>query len=633
MNRFICLLIFLHTFVHARSQEKYSASSIPQNLKEGANIVTRINDLLVNVKDKGKAVITNRYAITVLNETGEEQASFTLNYSKLISVKSIEGTLYDGNGKKVRSLKKSEVRDFSDTDEGTLADDSRVKVHQFVHREYPYTVEYESVIVYDGLFFLPTWMPLNGFLSSVQESRYVLQCSNDVHVRYKSFNYAGEPVINNDGKATTYTWQVSNLVPVNKETYMPDWFSIVPVVLTAPADFEFQQYSGNMSDWKGFGQFIYTLNEGRNVLPANIAQLVHAKTDHLTDKKDKIRVLYEYLQQSTRYISIQLGIGGWQTFDARYVASKGYGDCKALTNYLHAMLKEAGVKSNYILIRAGRGSNDIVHDFSSNQFNHMILSVPLEKDTVWLECTNQTLPAGYLGDFTSNRYALMIDEQGGKLVRTPAYQKDDNLLIRKVSATLDANGHLMADVSTMYQAEQFDPIQGIMTNLSGEKLKEQLKSMMQLPEVDLVSVRYDEEKKQLPVIHEHLNIKVPNYASITGKRLFVCPNVLNKSSQKLNLNEPRRYDIKLKFPYTDIDTVVIKFPIGYKLENLPVNVQKQTVFGNYTATYKVDGETITYIRKVERSSGKYPAADYKAFAEFFNSMFKSDRETIVLVRD
>lgn len=110
-----------------------------------------------------------------------------------------------------------------------------------------------------------------------------------------------------------------------------------------------------------------------------------------------------------------------------------YGDCKALSMFMHAMLKEAGIKSNYTLVRAGNDEDDIDVDFPSNQFNHVILQVPSETDTVWLECTSRTLPAGFLGDFTMDRHVLVVDEDGGEIMKTPAYRSADFNQIKNIS--------------------------------------------------------------------------------------------------------------------------------------------------------------------------------------------------------
>ena len=130
---------------------------------------------------------------------------------------------------------------------------------------------------------------------------------------------------------------------------------------------------------------------------------------------------YEYVQSKTRYVSIQEGIGGLQPFPASIVDKYGYGDCKALSNYTVALLQEVGVKSFYTKIRAGEGEPDLLLDFPAQQTNHVVVAIPNDKDTIWLECTSQTNPFGYTGSFTGDRYALMITEEGGKIARTPSF--------------------------------------------------------------------------------------------------------------------------------------------------------------------------------------------------------------------
>ena len=109
-----------------------------------------------------------------------------------------------------------------------------------------------------------------------------------------------------------------------------------------------------------------------------------------------------------QYISIKLGIGGWQPLTAKFVSEKGYGDCKALTNLMMALLKEAGIKSNYVLILAGADENDINTSFPASYFNHVICAVPMAADTVWLECTSQVKDPGYMVSFTGNMHSLIL---------------------------------------------------------------------------------------------------------------------------------------------------------------------------------------------------------------------------------
>src|SRR5690606_16092221 len=117
-------------------------------------------------------------------------------------------------------------------------------------------------------------------------------------------------------------WEVKNLKAVVREAYSPGLRQIAPLVLFGPTEFEMQQYKGNMATWQDLGKFIYALKQGCDVLPDNVKQQVRDLTAGVNEPYEKVKKLYEYLQANTRYISIQLGIGGWQPFDAKYVAEK-----------------------------------------------------------------------------------------------------------------------------------------------------------------------------------------------------------------------------------------------------------------------------------------------------------------------
>ncbi|MCH5689788.1 hypothetical protein LWM68_39520 [Niabella sp. W65] len=256
------------------------------------------------------------------------------------------------------------------------------------------------------------------------------------------------------------------------------------------------------------------------------------------------------MQDHTHYISIQLGIGGWQPLDATYVASKKYGDCKALSNYMVALLKEAGIKANNVLIKAGEGKTDILSDFPSNQFNHVVVCVPNGKDSIWLECTSQTVSPGYMGSFTGNREALLVSEGGSTIVHTPVYRKEDNLQIRHIKAAIDNNGKLTAKVSTTTSGLQQDDLHSLIHNSSPDEQKKRLQRIFTLSNYEVPAFTYLESRESaLPSVNETLELVANDYASITGKRLFIRPNIVSTILQNLRKLKKKnaRYRIYLCF--------------------------------------------------------------------------------------
>ena len=258
--------------------------------------------------------------------------------------------------------------------------------------------------------------------------------------------------------------------------------------------------------------------------------------------------------------------------------------------------------------------------------------MPLLRDTVWLECTSQTASAGYMGSFTGNRKALLIDETGGYLVNTPAYKVADNLQVRIVKAVADEDGNLLAEINNVYSGLQQEFPHALMLDASNEQREKYLNQLFYLPTYQVLKNNYKEHKGIIPTVEEYLQIKLDNYAAISGKRFFINPNIFGGATEKLLADTARQYDYIIKDAYRDIDSVEIKIPRGYNPEMLQKDILLQTKFGKYISSVKIVDNKIIYYRMMEQYSGRFAAKDYNDLAKFYDQVFKADRNKLVLVK-
>ena len=629
--KFTALLFAVFIYGVAKAQE-FNAFFIPDSLRKDADVVKRNEEYILTIKSSSKYTLYEKHTYTILNPALKRYARYTTHYDKFTSINSVSGKLYNSMGKQIKSTKKSDWEDKSASDGFSLLIDDRYKENEFYDAEYPYTVEYEEEDENTGTRSFPRWMPQSNPKMSVQNSKFTIIAPAGYNVRYKQVNCKSEPVITQKGDVKTYTWEIKNITAKKQEVCAPPFSEITPVVFFAPSLFEVDGYSGDMSTWEGYGKFMYQLIKGRDVLPEPIKLKVHELTDTIKDESQKIFVLYDFLQKNTRYISIQLGIGGWQPFEASYVAEKKYGDCKALSNYMISLLKEAGIKGKYVEIYGGESPPPFVDDFSFSQANHVIACVPLAKDTIWLECTSQTVSPGYMGSFTGNRKAIIIDEAGGHIVNTPVYKVADNLQVRIVKAVTDEQGNLTADITNRYTGLQQDFPHSLMYEASKEEREKYLNQMFNLPTYQVIKNNYKENKGIIPSVDEYLQIQLNNYANITGKRLFIFPNIFGRATEKLTADTNRQYDYIIKDPYRDIDSIEIKIPGGYKPESLPKDISLLTKFGKYVSSVKVLDDKIIYYRLMEQYGGRFAAKEYNDLVIFYQQIYKADRTGVVMVK-
>ncbi|MFT5926819.1 MAG: hypothetical protein ACI9WL_001571, partial [Rubritalea sp.] len=455
MKNIIILAVCLLVVQVALSQEElFTSSTIPDPLTVNANAVIRKNDVIITVESYDEfEVITDRI-VTVLNKKGLGDIKAGESYNDDIEIEKIEATIYDASGEKIERFKSKEFKDVSAVPNGTLYSDNRVMYLDYTPRSYPFTVHFTSKVVYSSTAFLPGWKPLEYFYASTENAHYRIINESDVEIKVKESNLENYSIVKNG--ELDYT--ASNLTAILPQAYSPDFSTYGPLVKVALKRFIMNGVDGVNTDWVDFGKWMNdALLSDVGQLPQSVIDEVKVLTKEAITQREKAKIVYEFMQDRSRYISVQVGIGGWKPIEATKVHELAYGDCKGLSNYTKALLNEVGIESHHAIIYGDRNIRSIDSEFSSTQGNHMILYVPqLDKEqNIWLECTSKTNPFGYIAGFTDDRDALVVSKDGGKIVHTTIYETNDNLQKSTAQIELKKDGSAVASIDMTTSGYQY----------------------------------------------------------------------------------------------------------------------------------------------------------------------------------
>lgn len=625
----LCLLL-----IHPLKSQNYSFLTIPDSLRENTSAVIRDYRLEIEYVSGNHVRQKERYVVTVTADDAKSLATYIEHYySPFFEIKNISAKKYNLLGKETDKLRMKDFKDYSNLSSFSVFEDSRVKYFNPVIKDYPFTVEYETEKLTALDFFNERWTPYLVFGTdiSVEKAELIIKMPTDKPLRYKAYNTDKEPVITETSKSTEIKWSYNNLLPFRDEDFSPYAESYMPLIKVAPSSFS---ETAETNSWKGLGLWQISLMKDLDNLPDETKEDIRKITAETPDIKKRIEKIYRYMQNKTRYVSIQVGIGGWKPFPAEFTDEKGYGDCKALTYYTHVLLKEAGIRSHYALVRAGSRQKVFFEDFPAREFNHVILCVPLEEDTVWLECTASDAgsPYNYLGGFTDNRNVLLITEEGGEIARTPKYTATHNTRLQNISVKVREDGNADACIERTYSGVRYDYIAHIL-NYAPDEQKEWVYDELDIPDFKIKTLTLEnlsDNSKAAATFSS--DIEIINFAKKAGTRLFIQLNFTDNSEAKLKDYKDRKHDIYIERGFTDIDTTVFELPAGYTIEYHPENIQKESSFGNFSFQLTVQENKAVFVRKVSLKSGLYPKEKYTDFRAFLKEMQTADQQKMVLVK-
>jgi hypothetical protein len=628
----LAIVLFFTTIAVAQDLE-YTVANIPAELKENANAVIRLDQKNIVISSRKSMIMTNKRIVTVLNENGLSYMGLYEYFSGKERVKSIEVQFYNAFGKEIKKVKRKDFKENS-VSEGSIITDNKLLHYDYTPTEYPFTVVFSSETETSNTAFIPRWYPVPGFSVSVEKSTINIKAPSDLGFKYKEFNILDSQNIIKEVKTDGVSFTANNMLAYKTEDYSPSFDSYTPNVMMGLDYFHLEGVDGNAKSWLEMGKwFTDKILIGTSELSDETKVKIKTLIGNEEDPLKKAKIVYGYVQEKVRYVSIQEGIGGWKPMLAKDVDRLGYGDCKALTNYTKSLLDVVGVESYYVRLYGDRYKKSVIPDIVSMQSNHVILAIPDKEKYVWLECTSQILPFGFQGDFTDDRNALVLKPEGGEIVRTNVYETKDNTQITKGNYSISEDGMISGKLEIKSKGIQYDKKLNI-NGKSIDDLKKIYKNYFNhINNLKIVKTDIFNDKDNIEFT-EKISLEAAGYANKTGNRLVFALNAYNPSFSVPQRYRNRTNPFEISRGYYDYDEVTIDLPKSFVIEAMPEDVEIKSVFGEYKTEYVILNESqLIYKRIYQINPGLYDKKDYENFRKFREQIAKNDNAKIVLVKN
>lgn len=632
ITAFTVVLLLATTQLFSQKSD-YSSLAISDSLKENANAVVRFNQTDIVIASQRSMNIKTKRVVTVLNDNGNETIEAYENYNKSWTVRSILATIYDAFGKEIKKVKKGDFRDVSAVSGSTLFSDSRYIYLDYTPIQYPYTVVFECEIETSNTAFIPQWMPLNNYAVSIEKSILNVTYPSNLGFKYKEFNFSNFSVKKTLETPAGLSFEASKITAQKEESVCPSAMSLFPRVMMGLESFHLEGVDGNAKNWTEFGKWYNEkILNGTTDLPELTKAKIKALVGTETDPVKKAQIIYKYVQEKSRYVSIQVGIGGWKPMLASDVDRLGYGDCKALSNYTKALLNVVDVTSYNVVLYGNPRKRDIESDFVSMQGNHMILAVPNKDSYIFLECTSQDDPFGYQGTFTDDRNVLIIRPEGGEIVHTKIYDDMNNKQTSKGVYVIAENGDFSGKIGIVSEGSQYNQKfrNDKLSPTEMEAFYKDYWSTINNLKIKKITFKNDAEKVSFT---ENAEISAVNYGNVSGNKMMFALNAFNQSTQNVKRIRNRKNPMEIQRGYVDVDEIEIILPANFSIEFLPSNVEINGKFGEYkTEIIKKDNTAVVYKRKFMLKKGLYTNKEYDEYRLFREQISKNDNAKIILTK-
>jgi hypothetical protein len=621
-----------------------AAANLPSYDKKVSHVVLD-DESRITIGEGGVVTNTSTYAIKILLKEGREHATANLIYkTDTDKVRVFRAWLIHPNGE-VKKYEKNETVDAALVD-NDVYNNVRRKVISAVSEAaegavfgYETVLEERSVFSQFEWFFQPYEPALISRLTVTLPAGWTVEATTFNHPEIR-------PVITGGA----YVWELRDLPYINPEPLSPSIKNIVPrlaVSLFPPSGISSQFPS--FRNWTDVSRWLTDMSDPQVVL--NDAMIAKAKelVANAHSEMEKIDAIARY-SQDINYVSIQMGIGrggGYRPHPATEIFSKAYGDCKDKANLMRALLKAVGITAYPVSIYSGNRYYVREEWPSPQQFNHCILAVKVsdavkapavirhEKlgSLLIFDPTDKYTRLGDIPGHEQGSLALIIAADAGGLLRMPMSPPEANRIERTLNMELLADGSIRTQVreemisqaATLARAQYRE----LAHDVYNKMIEAWISGTVRGAKVSKIDFQTDNAEGRSTL---DVQFAADRYGQLMqGKLLMFNPTIVSRRDS-VDLTEPSRKLPIVVESQALAESLQLKLPAGFVVDEMPEQVDLKTTFGTYHAECSSKEGGLVYRRSLVLSNAILPADQYTEIRKFFISIRDSEQSPVVLTK-
>lgn len=594
-------------------------------LLDTADITVQKDGSTRNVTRLTTKILTDR----ARSEVGEVRIPYTAG-EQTITILFARTIRPDGT---VSVVKPDEIHDQAYGDSDTYTD-ARVKAFSMPALEPGAIVDYQYVIE-DKTPYIPGGFWTGWYFGGLEPrmlSRLTITAPKGMTLRETPMNVKTEGrlgVMSRTQKElpngnVLYTYEMRRIDPLYVEPLMPSPIGVLPQIRVS-----------TLKDWQDVSSLYWKLAQDRQVANDEIKRITAEITKDKKTPEEKAKAIFYYVQEKTRYVAKELGIGAIQPRPAAQTCDYRYGDCKDMATLLVAMCKEAGITAHPVLLRAG-SKEEIRNTLPSmDAFNHAICLAEINGKKYWLDATAQICPFGDIPGGDRGCDVLVIRDGKGTFETIPPFTPDENRQTLQAKLTLSPDGSATGKIVVASNADNNMALRMAFLNTPPEKHKQLAEALARSiapnPRINSWSVS-DYKNKDVPVTVT-FEATFPAWAKRSGDLLvFAARPEQNdgRNSSPFGQDTIRILPITQEVAVLGESELELTLPAGYTLLAPPSEADIKSDLGNYKRKVSVAGDRLTISVKGTDYRASVAPARYGEVQSYFDNYLKASEESVIV---